>query len=59
MIYNIGVPKSDDVLNEIVRRDKTEIEEEIRKLEKEINELVFEIYGVTEEREIIEAEVGS
>ena len=59
MIYNIGVPKSDDILNEIVRRDKTEIEEEIRKLEKEINELVFEIYGVTEEREIIEAEVGS
>ena len=58
LIYNIGVSKSDDVLNEIVRRDKTKIEEEIRKLEKEINELVFEIYGVTEEREIIEAEVG-
>ena len=59
LIYNIEVPKSDDVLNVIVRRDKTEIEEEIRQLEVEINGLVFEIYGVTEEeREIIEAEVG-
>ena len=23
LIYNIGVPKSDDVLNEVVRKDKT------------------------------------
>ena len=60
LIYNIEVPKSDDVLNEIVRKDKTEIEVEIRKLEEEINELIFEIYGVMEEeREIVEAEVGS
>jgi len=60
LIYNVGVPKSDDVLNEIVRKDKTKIEEEIRKLEGEINELVFEIYGVTgEEREIVEAAEGS
>lgn len=59
LIYNIEVPKSDDVLNEIVRKDKTEIEEEIRKLEEEINELVFEIYAVMEEeREMVEAEVG-
>jgi len=59
LIYNVEVPKSVDVLNEIVRKDKTEIEEEIRKLEDEINGLVFEIYGVTEEREIVEAAVGS
>jgi type I restriction-modification system DNA methylase subunit len=59
LIYNIEVPKSDDVLNEIVRMDKTKIEEEIRKLEEEINELIFEIYGVTEEEiEIIGEEVG-
>jgi len=59
LIYNIAVPKSDDVLNEIVRKDKTKIEEEIRKLEGEINELVFEIYGVKEkeERETVETEV--
>ena len=60
LIYNIEVPKSDDVLNEVVRKDKTKIEEEIRKLEWEINELVFEIYGVTEEEiEIIEAEADN
>ncbi|MCK4735185.1 MAG: N-6 DNA methylase, partial [Methanophagales archaeon] len=60
LIYNIEVPKSDDILNEIVRKDKTKIEEEIRKLEEEINGLVFEIYGVTVGGiKIIEAEVGS
>jgi len=60
LIYNIEVPKSVDVLNEIVRKDKTKIEEEIRKLEEEINGLVFEIYGVKEEEiEIIETEVGN
>ena len=59
LIYNIEVPKSGDVLNEIVRRDKTEIGEEIGKLEGEINGLVFEIYGVTEEeREIVEGAVS-
>ncbi|NQE45831.1 hypothetical protein C5S31_07410 [ANME-1 cluster archaeon GoMg2] len=55
LIYNIGVPKAGDVLNGIVRKDKTEIEEEIRQLEGEINGLVYELYGVTnEEREIVE-----
>lgn len=56
LIYNIEVPKSDDVLNEIVRRDKTKIGEGIRKLEEEINGLVFEIYGVTEEEKEITEE---
>ena len=60
LIYNIEVPKSVDVLNEVVRKDKTKTEEEIRKFEEEINGLVFEIYGVTgEEKEIVEAKVGS
>lgn len=55
LIYNIGVPKAGDVLNGIVRKDKTEIEEEIRQLEGEINGLVYELYGVTnEERGIVE-----
>jgi hypothetical protein len=59
LIYNVKVPKSDNVLNKIVRRDKTKIEEEIRELEDEINGLVYEIYGVTEEeREIVEVAVG-
>ena len=60
LIYNIEVPKSDDVLNEIVRKDKTKIEEEIRKLEGEVNGLVFGVYGVTEgEMEIVKTEVDS
>jgi hypothetical protein len=54
LIYNIEVPKSDDVLNEIVRWDKTKIEEEIMRLEDEIDGLVYEIYGVTDnERKIV------
>lgn len=55
-IYKIEVPKSDAVLKEIVRKgsiDKIDIENKIKKLEEEINELVYEIYGITKEEKNI------
>ncbi len=58
MILNISVPKSDEVLKEIVKKggaDQSQIKEKIKKLEDEINELVYQLYGITkEERKIIE-----
>ncbi|MBI5253612.1 MAG: N-6 DNA methylase [Euryarchaeota archaeon] len=57
-ILNLPVLKSEEILKEIVKKgsaDYSQIKEKIKKLEQEINELVYEIYGVTkEERKIIE-----
>jgi len=58
VIYNIEVPKSNEVMKEIIKKgsfDRADVRDQIKKLEQEINELVYEIYGVTkEERRIIE-----
>ncbi|RLI86632.1 MAG: hypothetical protein DRO76_03560 [Candidatus Altiarchaeales archaeon] len=56
LIYKIEVPKSDAVLKEIIQKgsvDKAEVNEKIKKLEEEINELVYEIYGITKEEKNI------
>jgi hypothetical protein len=57
-IYNIPVPKSSELFKKIRKGysfDQAEARAKIRKFEQEINELVYEIYGTTEEeREIIE-----
>jgi type I restriction-modification system DNA methylase subunit len=57
-ILNISVPKSDEVLKSIIEKgkvDQSQIKERIKKLEYEINELVYQIYGITkEERKIVE-----
>jgi len=62
IILNISVPKSDELLKEIVKKgsaDQSQIKEKIKKLEDEINELVYQIYGITkEERKIIETEIS-
>ncbi len=61
-IYNIPVPKSQEFLEEITKGysfDQVEINEKIKGLEQEINELVYEIYGIAEEeRNIIEETLG-
>ena len=61
MILNVPVPKSDEVLKEIIRNggaDQSKIKEKIKKLENEINELVYQLYRITrEEREIIEQNI--
>lgn len=58
MILNISVPKSDEVLKEMIKKgsfDQSELKGKIDKLEGEINDLVYEIYGITkEERNIVE-----
>jgi len=57
LIYNIPVPKSEEVIKEIISlsKDKEGINEKNKKLEKEINELVYKLYGITkEEKGIIE-----
>ena len=58
MIINIPVPKSTSILNEIITRgdiDQLKINEQVKKLEQEINELVYELYGLSkEEIDIIE-----
>ncbi len=57
-IYNMPVPKSSTVLEKIRRSysfDQAEVKEKIQKLDREINELVYELYGISEEeKEIIE-----
>jgi len=57
-ILNIAVPKSDKILKEVIEKgsaDQSQIKEKIGKLESEINDLVYQIYGVTrEERKIVE-----
>jgi hypothetical protein len=58
IILNNPVPKSDEVIKEITKKgkiDQFEIKKKIEKLEEEINELVYEIYGISKnERRIIE-----
>lgn len=58
IVLNISVPKSDEVLKGVIKRggaDQSQIKEKIKKLENEINELVYQIYGITkEERKIVE-----
>jgi len=58
IILNIPVPKSDEALKEIVKKggaDRSQIIEKIKKLENEINDLVYQMYRVTtEEKKIIE-----
>ncbi|MFH1773995.1 MAG: N-6 DNA methylase [Methanobacteriota archaeon] len=57
IILNLPVPTSEEILKEIVKKgsaDHSQIKEKIKRLEQEINELVYEIYGVTrEERKIV------
>jgi len=59
LIYNIKIPKSSDILKEIINKgriNQKEVNERIKKLEQEINELVYELYGITEnEKKIIES----
>lgn len=61
IILNLSVPKSDEILKEIIEKgsiDTSESKERISKLEQEINDLVYEIYGITkEERKIIEQDL--
>lgn len=61
MILNIPVPKSDDILKKIIKKggaDQSQIKEKIKKLEDEINELVYQIYGITkEERKIVKQNI--
>jgi len=58
MILNVSVPKSNEVLKEIVKKggeDQSQIRDKVKKLEDEINELVYQIYRITkEERKIVE-----
>lgn len=58
MILNISVPKSDEVLKEIIKKgiaDQSKFKEKIKKSEDEINELVYQIYGIAkEEKKIVE-----
>ena len=58
LILNISVPKSDEILKEIIKKggaDQSQIKEKIKKLEEGINELVYQIYGITkEERKVVE-----
>jgi len=52
IILNISVPKSADLLKEVIKKgitDRTQTEEKTRKLEKEIDHLVYAIYGLTED----------
>lgn len=57
-IINLAVPKSDKILKEILSKgsvDLFNIQEKINGLEQEINELVYEIYGLeNEEIKVIE-----
>ena len=49
MILNIPVPKSDDIIKEIIEKgsvDYTKNKGKIQKLEEEINTLVYELYGL-------------
>jgi len=63
IILDISVPKSFDVLREIIRKcgsEKSQIKENIKSLEDEINDLVYKIYEITkEERKIIESSIAN
>ncbi len=54
MLINIPIPKSDEILKDVIAKggiDYSQIKEEIRKLEQEINDLVYQIYGITKEEQ--------
>jgi len=57
-ILNVPVPKSDEALKEVIRKGgagQSQTKGKIKKLEEEINVLVYRIYGITnEEKGIIE-----
>ena len=59
IIINLPIPKSEEILKNIIHQgkiDKTKIKEKVKKLEEEINELVYKIYGINEkEKKIIES----
>lgn len=61
-ILNLPVPKSDEILKEIIKKggtDHTRIKEKIRMLEEEINDTVYELYRITkEERKNINQNIG-
>lgn len=51
-LINMPVPKSPETLNEIIDKgdmDRAKIEKQVEKLEQEIDELVYEIYGMNKE----------
>lgn len=53
-ILNISVPKSDEVLKDIIKKggtDQSQIKEKIKKLEDEINTLVYQMYCITQEEQ--------
>jgi len=50
MILNIPVPKSDEIIREIIKKgdvDYKKTKEKIQRLEQEINDIVYELYGLT------------
>ena len=52
LVINIPVPKSPGILNEIINKGDIEhikIDDHIEKLEQEINELIYELYGLNRE----------
>ena len=59
IILNISVPKSDEILKEIIKKGgagKSQITEKVKKLDDEINELVYKLYSITKgEKETIES----
>ena len=49
MILNIPVPKSDEIIKEIIKKGSVnypKVKEKIQRLEQEINDLVYELYGL-------------
>ena len=61
IILNIPVPKSNEVLKEIIKMggvDQPQIIKDVEKLEEEIDELVYQIYGIRkEEKKVIEQNI--
>jgi type I restriction-modification system DNA methylase subunit len=59
LVINIPVPKSTEIINEIIDKgniDPIKIGQQVKKLEQEIDELVYKIYGLTKKDiDIIEA----
>ncbi|OIO34569.1 MAG: hypothetical protein AUJ70_00820 [Candidatus Omnitrophica bacterium CG1_02_40_15] len=62
IVLNIPLPKSEEVLKEIIKRgakSHSKVKEEVAELEREINDLVYNIYGITkDERRIIEQSIS-
>ena len=62
LILNIPVPKSDELLKEIIKKggaNQSQLKEKTKKLEEEIDELVYQIYGTTKgEKKLIKIKVS-